>query len=152
MRTLACGASASSDWSYLSQRRLALFIINAIERGTRWCVLEPSDPQVWERVAKQVRRFLGELHDVGAFAAVPSEQAFYVICDERINDAADPQVVHILVQFAALHAGEYHSFMITHSVHGASVRPVAVNRLVVGEVEKRLADSGWQLVKLAESG
>ena len=39
LRTLACGASASSDWSYLSQRRFALFVINSIERGTRWCVL-----------------------------------------------------------------------------------------------------------------
>ena len=61
LRTLACGASASSDWSYLSQRRFALFVINSIERGTRWCVLRPGDPMVWERVAVQVRRFLGEL-------------------------------------------------------------------------------------------
>jgi hypothetical protein len=37
--------------------------------------------------------------------------------------------VNILVQFAAVHAGEYHSFMITHCVRGATVRPVAVNRL-----------------------
>ena len=34
-----------------------------------------------------------------------------------------------LVQFAATHAGEYHSFMVSHSVHGATVRPVVVNRL-----------------------
>src|SRR6201991_4062535 len=58
LRTLACGASASSDWAYLSQRRFALFVINSIERGTRWCVLRPGDPAVWEGVAAQVRRFL----------------------------------------------------------------------------------------------
>lgn len=129
LRTLACGASASSDWSYLSQRRFALFVINSIERGTRWCVLCPDDPLVWERVAAQVRRFLGELHSAGAFASVPPDQAYYVICDERINEASEPHVVNILVQFAAMHAGEYHSFMVTHSVNGATVRPVLVNRL-----------------------
>ena len=129
LRTLACGASASSDWSYLSQRRFALFVINSIERGTRWCVLRPSDPNVWQRVALQVRRFLGELQSTGAFASVPPDQAYSVICDERINDAGQPRDVHILVQFAATHAGEYHSFMISHSVQGATVRPVVVNRL-----------------------
>ena len=52
-----------------------------------------------------------------------------MICDERINDASEVRVVNILVQFAATHAGEYHSFMISHAVSGATVRPVAVNRL-----------------------
>jgi phage tail sheath protein FI len=146
LRTLACGASASSDWSYLSQRRFALFVINAIERGTRWCVLRPGDPTVWERVAAQVRRFLSELHGVGAFASVPPEQAFHVICDERINDAAELHVVNILLQFAATHAGEYHSFMLTQSVHGATVKAVAVNRLEASLiVEPAEADSGWRI-------
>ena len=130
MRTLACGASSSSDWSYLAQRRFALFAINAIERGTRWCVLHPGDRGVWKRVENKVRQFLEELRSAGAFASVPAEQAYCVICDERINDAQqDQHVVNLLVQFAAVHAGEYHSFMISHSVRGATVRPVAVNRL-----------------------
>jgi uncharacterized protein len=143
LRTLACGASASSDWSYLSQRRFALFVINSIERGTRWCVLRPGDPLIWERVATQVRRFLRELQSAGAFSSVPADQAFYVICDERINDASEPHVVNILVQFAATHAGEYHSFMVSHSVNGATVRPVVVNRLeasliVARELEREI--------------
>jgi phage tail sheath protein FI len=129
LRTLACGASASSDWSYLSQRRFALFVINSIERGTRWCVLRPGDPTVWERVAAQVRRFLAELHSAGAFASVSPDQAYCVICDERINEESEPHIVNILVQFAATHAGEYHSFMVSHSVNGPTVKPVLVKRL-----------------------
>lgn len=129
LRTLACGASASSDWSYLSQRRFALFTINAIVRGTRWCSAWPNDPEVWGRVERQIRVFLEELRTSGAFGSAPADQAYLVICDERINDGLEPHVVNVLVQFAALHAGEYHSFMITHSVHGSSVRPVAINRL-----------------------
>jgi hypothetical protein len=126
LRTLACGASASSDWSYLAQRRFALFVINAIERGTRWCAGMPNTPQTWQRLTRQVSDFLGELRSAGAFAAVPADQAFLVICDERINDDSDG--INILIQFAATHAGAYHSFMLTHRPGGSTVRPVMVNR------------------------
>lgn len=126
LRTLACGASASSDWSYLAQRRFALFVINAIERGTRWCATSSNSMGTWMRVSTQISNFLNELRSAGAFASVPSDQAFLVICDERINDAGDG--INILVQFAATHAGAYHSFMLTHRPGGSTVRPVMVNR------------------------
>lgn len=126
LRTLACGASASSDWSYLAQRRFSLFVINAIERGTRWCAGLPNTPHTWMRVTAQICNFLGELRSAGAFASVPADQAFLVICDERINDEAGG--INILVQFAATHAGAYHSFMLTQQPGGSTVRPVMVNR------------------------
>jgi hypothetical protein len=130
LRTLACGASASPDGSYLAQRRFALFVISAIERGTRWCAVAAGDPTVWPRVTRQIVAFLDELRGAGAFSSVPGDQAFVVICDERINNPlGEPRAVNILVQFAATHAGDYHSFMITHSVRGATVRAVVVNRL-----------------------
>lgn len=126
LRTLACGASASSDWSYLAQRRFALFVINAIERGTRWCAGMPNTADTWTRVTRQICNFLSELRSAGAFASVSADQAFLVICDERINDESG--AINILVQFAATHAGAYHSFMLTHRPGGATVRPVMVNR------------------------
>jgi len=134
LRTLACGASASPDGSYLSQRRFVLSTIGAIERGTRWCAARPRDPTTWAAVAQQIRRFLGELRSAGAFASATAGEAFLVICDERINgDEGDipdePHVLNILVQFAAAHAGEYHSYMVSHSLRGSQVRAVVVNRL-----------------------
>lgn len=148
LRTLACGASASADWAYLAPRRFALFVISAIERGTRWSVLSPNVTATRRRVAKQVSDFLEALRCAGAFASVPAEQAFLVICDERINvddegvdderadeggegvdEAGGTREVNILVQLAAIHAGEYHSFMITHTIRGSVVRPVVINRL-----------------------
>ena len=130
LRTLACGASASSDWSYLSQRRFALFVINSIERGTRWCVLRPGDPTVWERVAAQVRRFPGRVAKRRRVRGGAARSG--VLRDLRRahqRTRASRTWCNILVQFAATHAGEYHSFMVTHSVSGATVRPVVVNRL-----------------------
>jgi len=126
LRTLACGASASSDWSYLAQRRFSLFVINAIERGTRWCTGLPNAAGTWTRVLRQISNFLSELRSAGAFASVSADQAFLVICDERINDEGDG--INILVQFAATHAGAYHSFMLTHRPGGSTVKPVMVNR------------------------
>lgn len=141
LRTLACGASASSDWAYLAPRRFALFVISAIERGTRWAVLSANVSDTRRRVAKQVGDFLEALRAAGAFASVPADQAFLVICDERINDCDDEHddpgtmngttdgTINILLQLAGIHAGEYQSFMITHAIRGSVVRPVVINRL-----------------------
>lgn len=142
LRTLACGASASSDWSYLAQRRFALFTINSIERGTRWCAGLANGPHVWMRLTRQISNFLSELRSAGAFASVSADQAFLVICDERINDG-ERDGINILVQFAATHAGEYHSFMLTHRPSGSTVRPVMVNRfeatlVVTRELEQEI--------------
>ena len=130
LRTLACGASASADWAYLAPKRFALFVIGAIERGTRWAAAEPNHAAVRDRVARQIYEFLRELRVAGAFASVPPDQAFLVICDARINDEREaPGKMNILVQMAALHAGEYHSFMITHTPARSVVRPIMINRL-----------------------
>lgn len=130
LRTLACGASASSDWAYLAPRRFALFVIGAIERGTRWAASQPNHTQTRTRVTRQIYAFLRELRLAGAFASVTPDQAFLVICDGRINEDRDtPGTMNILVQLAALHAGEYHSFMITHTPQRSVVRPIMINRL-----------------------
>jgi len=130
LRTLACGASASSDWAYLGPRRFAQFVISAIERGTRWAIMSPHDPLTQQRVARQVTTFLEELRAAGAFASVPADDAFLVICDDRINELGDTTgTLNILIQLAAIHSGEFHSFMITHTVRGSTVRPVVINRL-----------------------
>ena len=130
LRTLACGASASVDWAYLIPRRFALYVIDAIERGTRWAIFERRSLSVWFRLAAQITAFLNELRAAGAFAAAPKDQAFLVICDERINEPlVDATELNILVQFAANHIDSYHSFMITHTQEGSRVRTVVINRL-----------------------
>ena len=130
LRTLACGASAHADWAYLTPRRFALFVVDAIERGTRWAIAERRNITVWFRLANQIAQFLGELRAAGAFSAAPKDQAFLVICDERINKPyLDADEINILVQFAANHIDSYHSFMITHTAQGSRVRPIVINRL-----------------------
>ena len=134
LRTLAAGSSGSSDWKYLAARRLALFIVTSIERGTRWVVFETSAPELWQRVTLQVEAFLASLDHEGAFVGRDEDETFFVICDERINRHVDVRTgtVNVLVGFAALRAGEYHAYLISHDAAGSRVRPVSVNRYETG--------------------
>lgn len=130
-RTLAGSSSGSSDWKYLSARRLALFIVNSIERGTRWVVFEKNGPELWKRVAHQVEQFLAALDHEGAFIGRSPEEAYMVVCDERVNDERDSHLgtVKILVGIAAVRAGEFHSYVISHNAAVSRVRPASLNRL-----------------------
>jgi uncharacterized protein len=130
-RTLAAGTAGSADWQNLAARRLALFILNCIERGTRWVVLAKPHQEVAELVESQVTTFFRWLHDAGAFGERPMDSSFFVVCDQRLNGApsADPCEFQLLIGFAAERHGEFHSFRIAHSSTGSVVTPASLNRL-----------------------
>jgi phage tail sheath protein FI len=130
-RTLASANTANADWRYLSSRRLALFILNSIEHGTRWVAAAGVASQLCETITAQVRRFLEELHAAGSFGERRVEEAFFVICDERINNpaAAALSEIQFVIGFAASREHEFHCFRISHSAAGSKVQPVSLNRL-----------------------
>ena len=130
-RTMAAGTAGSADWKYLSARRLALFILNSIERGTRWIVFSPIGADIAARVQRQVTEFFEALNDEGAFLGRAEGDAYFVICDDRVNPAHVDGVrsFNILICFAASRAGEFHSYLLTHSVAGSRVKPVSLNRM-----------------------
>src|SRR5690606_2202619 len=122
----------------------AQFVVDAIARGTKWSVVAPRSPAAWEKLRRQIRTFLTELRDAGAFSAASSErQAFLVICDERINDEAHRGRTPILIQYAPLDGGGYHTNMTQPSTDGTDVRPVTVNRfgtplVVLDDLEREI--------------
>ena len=129
-RTLAAGTAAAAEWQSLAARRLALFILNSIERGTRWAVLAAPRPKAYELAATQVRAFFERIHEAGAFGDRSPEESFFVICDSRINSGenAASNEFHLLIGFAAARRREFHSFRIWHSALGSKVTPVSLNR------------------------
>jgi len=150
-RTLAAGTAATADWRYLSARRLALFIVNSIERGTRWVVFARAHVELNEMVAAQVRAFFEHLHDAGAFGTRRLEECFYVICDQRVNspvavvpgavtagaaaatagaaaDGAAPGEFQLVIGFASSRKAEFHSFRISHSAARSQVKRISFNR------------------------
>jgi hypothetical protein len=128
-RTLAAGNAGSVDWQYLSARRLALFIVNCIERGTRWTAAAQPGTDIAELVATQVRVFLEGLFVAGAFGSRRVDDAFFVVCDERAKTkGCSSQDFQFLVGYAAARNNDYHSFRISHGPSGPRVQQVSLNR------------------------
>lgn len=129
-RTLASGAAAVSDWRYLSARRLALFVMTRVERGTRWMLFERNAESTWKLARAQVEAFLDSLYAEGAFAGRTGEHSYFVVCDARINNEETQRLgkINLAFGFAASKPGEYHAFLVTHSPGGSRTRPISVNR------------------------
>jgi phage tail sheath protein FI len=129
-RTLAAGSAAVSDWRYLAPRRLALFVMTSIERGTRWMLFERNVQSTWTLARAQVEAFLDSLYAEGAFTSRTGEPSYFVVCDERINNEETQRAgkINLAFGFAATRPGEYHGFVVTHQASGSRARPISVNR------------------------
>jgi uncharacterized protein len=128
-RTLAAGTAASADWQYLAARRVALFIVNSIERGTRWLATAAPHVEIAEAAASQVRAFFEALHESQTFGERRMQDAFFVACEPRVG-AGEPRVeFHLLIGFAARVKPGFHSFRIVHSASGGKVLTRTLGRL-----------------------
>jgi uncharacterized protein len=134
-RTLAAGAAGAADWQSLAARRLALFIVNCIERGTRWVRNVEPQSEIAETAAAQVRSFFEQLHEAGAFGGRRREEAFFAVCDRRLDAPASSHATHfrLLIGFAASRPMEFHSFRISQTPSGSKVQPVSLDRSSVAE-------------------
>jgi uncharacterized protein len=130
-RTLAAGNTANADWRYLSSRRLALFILSSIEQGTRWIAAAGAPAEVAEALVTQVRSFFEELQEAGTFGSRRGDDAFFVICDARVNASWEQNSgeVQFVIGFAASREHEFHSFRISQSAAGSKIQSVSLNRL-----------------------
>ena len=128
-RTLAAGTAGAADWQSLTARRLALFILNSIERGTRWTSLTKPHREVAALAAVQVAAFFEGLRAAGAFGTRAAEESYFVICDQRVNPAsAAASDFQLLIGFAPERGREFHCFRIAHSASGSKVTPASLNR------------------------
>jgi hypothetical protein len=129
-RTLASGSAAVSDWRFLSARRLALFVMTSVERGTRWMYFEHNAEDTWTLARAQVEAFLESLYAEGAFVGRSGEEGYFVVCDGRINNDETRRAgkFNLAYGFAASKPGEYHAFLVTHNPSGSQTRPITVNR------------------------
>jgi phage tail sheath protein FI len=137
LRTLLGEGAASCDFRYASARRLALFIMSSIEQGTRWALFEHPGAGLWRQLREQVSAFFEALEDEGAFVGSRSEDNFFVLCDQRLNDSPAgtssprPAPVQLLCGFAIAKPREFHTFLVQHAHAGSCVRPVSVNRFAL---------------------
>jgi uncharacterized protein len=119
-RTLA---ASSSEWRYLSVRRLFNMIEESIARATRWVVFEPNDMSLWKSIRRDIRAFLTLLWRQGALMGRTPEEAFFVKCDEETNppEVIDAGMVVTVVGIAPVKPAEFVIFRIGQSAGGAVV-------------------------------
>jgi phage tail sheath protein FI len=86
-RTLA---EESSEWRYISVRRLFNMVEQSIQDGTRWIVFESNDSRTWKAIERDIRAFLTLVWRDGALKGDTPDQAFFVKCDDETNP---PEVI-----------------------------------------------------------
>ncbi|MEI8256959.1 MAG: phage tail sheath subtilisin-like domain-containing protein, partial [Deltaproteobacteria bacterium] len=128
-RTLAGPRASSADWRFLGRRRLALFVVESIVRGTRWVLFEAAGAETWRRLESQIGEFFAGLERDGAFAGALPGQAWFAISDERVNPARQLGGVQVLFGYAAGREGEWHCWLLSHGPQGSRVQAVSLNRL-----------------------
>jgi uncharacterized protein len=108
-RTLAGADADASEWKYVNVRRLALFIEDSIDHGTRWTRFEPNAEPLWASVRLSVGSFLHELFRDGAFPANAPRDAYFVRCDQSTmsqTDIDDGNLI-VLVGIAPIRPAEF---------------------------------------------
>ena len=85
---LTTARTLSSDGRYrqLSVRRLITQLARTLERQTQWIVFEPNTAALRGDLTRALRALLRELFAANAFAGDAEEEAFFVRCDDELND------------------------------------------------------------------
>ncbi|MPZ48125.1 MAG: phage tail sheath family protein [Dehalococcoidia bacterium] len=119
-RTLADG---SSEWRYLSVRRLFNMIEESIGDSTSWIVFEPNDRTLWRNIRRDIGAFLTRLWRDGALMGRTADEAFFVKCDEETNptEVIDAGQVVTLIGVAPVKPAEFIIFRITQTSAGTEV-------------------------------
>jgi phage tail sheath protein FI len=107
-RTLL-GGQASAEYKYVPVRRLALFLEESIDRGTRWAAFEPNDMPLWISLRTSIETFLDGLFRQGAFQGVTPREAYWVRCGSDTTLPAEilRGVLNIELGFAAMRPAEF---------------------------------------------
>lgn len=135
LRTLLPDVGVKTDWRFLAARRFALFVMASIEHGTRWVRLEHGGPPLWSQVCSQVTAFFASLERDGAFVGREAAENYFVICDERLNDAAAVArgQFQLLFGFATVRPRDFQTYLVTHQPDSSAARTVSVNRYALPE-------------------
>ena len=132
-RTLAGAGTGDPGWHGLAARRLTLFILSSVVRGTRWAAGARLSQACADGVTAQVRGFFERLYAAGAFGVRPVEDAYRVLCG---GDARG-----LIIGFAATAGPEIRGFRLSLGPAGTQVRRVTLEP--VNELQLSPEDLAW---------
>ncbi len=106
-RTLA--VNNDRQWTYVSVRRMALFLEMTFYNNLKWVIFEPNAEPLWNAITTTISAFMLGLFKQGAFAGTKPSDAFRVQCDSQTTTQTDVDlgIVNIVVSFAPLKPAEF---------------------------------------------
>ena len=116
-RTL--GTSSSSEYKYISVRRLSIFIEQSIQQGTQWVVFEANEKPLWENIRTVVSNFMMGLFKAGALQGSKPDDAYFVKCgkDTTTQMEINQGILNITVGFSPLRPTEFSILKIIHRLN-----------------------------------
>jgi phage tail sheath protein FI len=108
-RTLRGADQLADEYKYVPVRRLALYIEESLDRGTKWAAFEPNQEPLWAQLRASVGNFMHDLFRQGAFPGVRPDEAYFVRCgaETMSQDDIDRGTVNIRVGFAPRKPAEF---------------------------------------------
>ncbi|KVH81814.1 phage tail protein [Burkholderia ubonensis] len=116
-RTLA---AAGSEWTYVSVRRLFIYVEQSLKQSLQWVVFEPNDQQTWAAVTRDITAFLTTLWQAGGLFGATAAEAFFVTCDASNNppETRAQGQLYIDVGLAPVYPAEFVIIRMTQKVAG----------------------------------
>lgn len=109
----------SSEWKYISVRRLFNYIEESVQKSTSWAMFQPNVSNTWVKLKSQISNFLTSLWRAGAMAGATPEEAFFVNVGKDITMSEDDILkgnLIIQVGIAAVRPAEFIILEFSHKV------------------------------------
>lgn len=112
----ACTLSHDPELRYLHRQRIVGHLAASIAQGTRWASDENNDARLHERLRTVIGAYLGQAWRAGALQGDAPSQAYFVRCDDELNDAQARAGGDVVVEIglAVRRASDFRILRIAH--------------------------------------
>ena len=125
LATVAPAAVQREPWahSFVNVQRLFITVRRWLESQMAWVVHEPHNLNLWNRITRQLDRYLNDLYLGGALRGQTAEEAFFVKCDAETNPADVRASGRLVVEIglAPIVPGEFIVVRLSQSASGGTV-------------------------------
>jgi phage tail sheath protein FI len=110
--------SNSEDRKFVSDILFDMYVKKTIFYGSQQFVFETNDEATWSRIKTYCESVLDPLWKEGALAGADKNSAYYVKCDEDLNDATaiSKGVIYCEIGYAPTKPAEFVVFRFSHNI------------------------------------
>ncbi|KQN26637.1 phage tail protein [Sphingomonas sp. Leaf33] len=107
--------SQDTSWTYISVRRLFIFVEQSLRNSLQWVVFEPNDQRLWAAISRDVSAFLYGLWLQGGLFGATTAEAYFVTCDASNNppETRAQGILYIDIGLAPVYPAEFVVIRIT---------------------------------------